>query len=842
MIGILALALFQSLEICAADKDDPVRGLIGRITPGHAKEFVVETIVAPAGENVFEVAARDGKIVLRGDCALSQAVAFNWYLKHDALVAVSWYADDPINVPAKLPLPKEMVRKTTKLKDRFFLNYCTFGYSFPFWKWRDWERLVDWMALNGITMPLAQGASEAIWQKVWLSYGLTDQEIRGEFFSGPAHLPWHRMANLDKWDGPLPQSYIDGQLTLTKQIIERERSFGMRPILPAFAGHVPQALKRIRPETKLTQLHWCGVSTFFIAPQDPLFREIEVKFLREQQKELGTDHLYGTDPFNEMKPPSMEPDYLGGVAKTIYGSMAEADPDAVWVQMAWTFMGWPNRSLEGMISAVPNGRMLLLDYFGENTELWKRHKFFGAPFIWNYLGNFGGNTVIHGPINRVNERITTVMNDASLTNFTGIGSTLEGLHNQSMYEFLFDRAWAGPQCDTKAWLRAQAGARTGAADPAVESAFETFWFSAMGGDKGGDHAGDGSGGDIFQMVPRLAPGSTRGYLGDAKTFRPAPIAAAWRQMLDASPESRGHDAYRNDLAEITRIAMTTVGDGLRRSMFDAFNRKDAAAFKKLSTQFLELGRELDDFLGTRQNLCLGNWIAAARAWGKDSAEADYYERNARTIVTTWFGKNNSLNDYAGRDWNGLLAGYYLGRWQVYLDGIARALYAGTKPDFKKLDQLVADFEWQWARSVGGTFKTKPAGDCYETSRALFKKYAGSFPVELGAWSPQNTPADFFQMRWPVPSTELKRDVLRLRFQYESGSHALQIQSVSLMADGKVLAEDRHDGWTGLGTTNNVYELKLPAGAARENVRLVAIARGAGGTDSRGSITILRDQP
>ena len=35
------------------------------------------------------------------------------------------------------------------------LNYCTFGYTMPWWTWQDWERFIDWMALNGITTPLA---------------------------------------------------------------------------------------------------------------------------------------------------------------------------------------------------------------------------------------------------------------------------------------------------------------------------------------------------------------------------------------------------------------------------------------------------------------------------------------------------------------------------------------------------------------------------------------------------------------------------------------------------------------------------------------------------------------
>ena len=78
------------------------------------------------------------------------------------------------------------------------------------WKWSDWEHFIDWMALNGINMPLAITGQEAIWYKVWSKLGLTDEEIRG-YFTGPAHLPWHRMCNLDGWQSPLPKEWLSSQ-------------------------------------------------------------------------------------------------------------------------------------------------------------------------------------------------------------------------------------------------------------------------------------------------------------------------------------------------------------------------------------------------------------------------------------------------------------------------------------------------------------------------------------------------------------------------------------------------------------------------------------------------------
>ena len=84
-------------------------------------------------------------------------------------------------------------------------------------------------------------------------------------------------------------------------------------------------------------------ASWFLSPTDPKFKEIQVKFLKEQRKEYGTSHYYGTDPFNEIQPPSgnrpISPKRHGD-----HEGMTAADPQAVWLQMAWTFHNDPQHS------------------------------------------------------------------------------------------------------------------------------------------------------------------------------------------------------------------------------------------------------------------------------------------------------------------------------------------------------------------------------------------------------------------------------------------------------------------------------------------------------------------
>ena len=93
-------------------------------------------------------------------------------------------------------------------------------------------------------MPLAMTGQETIWVKVWKKIGLDENDIKN-YFTGPAHLAWHRMSNIDAFQGPLPDTWLRDQELLQKKILARERELTMKPILPGFAGHVPGKLREL---------------------------------------------------------------------------------------------------------------------------------------------------------------------------------------------------------------------------------------------------------------------------------------------------------------------------------------------------------------------------------------------------------------------------------------------------------------------------------------------------------------------------------------------------------------------------------------------------------------------
>src|SRR5699024_5627604 len=94
------------------------------------------------------------------------------------------------------------------------------------------------------------------------------------------------MGCTNSFGGPLPEGWFDQRLDLARQILTRQRELGMRAVLPAFGGHVPDALAG--PDTDRTT--WQGFSTALLGPHEPRFAQIAESVARIQTELLGTDH------------------------------------------------------------------------------------------------------------------------------------------------------------------------------------------------------------------------------------------------------------------------------------------------------------------------------------------------------------------------------------------------------------------------------------------------------------------------------------------------------------------------------------------------------------------------
>ncbi|WP_349825300.1 alpha-N-acetylglucosaminidase, partial [Bacteroides ovatus] len=589
MKKIFSVLLFL-VVICQIRAEDTnittMRKMTQRLFPQQASFFDFR-LLNDTSTDSFTIKSEGNKIIISGNNANSMAVGLNHYLKNYCLTTISWYKDDPIELPKTLPnIPAEVTIKAN-VPTRFFLNYCTFGYSMTWWKWSDWEHFIDWMALNGINMPLAITGQEAIWYKVWSKLGLTDEEIRG-YFTGPAHLPWHRMCNLDGWQSPLPKEWLSSQAELQEQIVAREREFNMQPVLPAFAGHVPAALKRVYPNIKTSRVsEWGGFADqyrcTFLNPMDSLYAIIQKEYLTEQTRLYGTNHIYGIDPFNEIDPPSWDTDSLGMMAKHIYESVAAVDPKAIWLQMTWLFYAdikhWTTPRIKSYLRSVPQDKLILLDYFCEYTEIWKQtDSYFGQPYLWCYLGNFGGNSFLSGPVKLVSERLADALKNGG-SNLKGVGSTLEGIDlNQFMYEFVLDKAWNSGQTD-KEWFLKLADRRTGKVSPEARKAWEIL------ADKVYIQPAQVGQGTLTNARPCLK-GNGHWTTKPTIEYQPKDLVEAWRLLLLVKDCQR--DSYEFDLVNIGRQVLGNYFNVVRDEFTLAYEAGDIMMMKNRGDKMREI--------------------------------------------------------------------------------------------------------------------------------------------------------------------------------------------------------------------------------------------------------------
>ena len=293
----LCVALFSKLY---AQDAKPVKDWLNRLSIDKNNIVITKNINQ---DDVFKTWAKDGVLHIEGGSTSALCFGIGQALKSHGFFHMSWEGNRQVN---DIVWPdQEMKTGQSQFKYRSYLNACTFGYSTPWWDWDRWEKEIDWMALRGINMPTAMMGQEYIWKQIWNELGISDQKLQ-DYFPGPAFLPWHRMGNLNGHNGPLPYSFMEREMNLQKRVLARMRELELKPVVPAFSGYVPKALKEIYPKAKIHEMKpWSGLNshTYFLDPKDPLFKIISGLFIKKYTEVYGKCDYFLADAFNEMDPP-----------------------------------------------------------------------------------------------------------------------------------------------------------------------------------------------------------------------------------------------------------------------------------------------------------------------------------------------------------------------------------------------------------------------------------------------------------------------------------------------------------------------------------------------------------
>ncbi|TCD70100.1 hypothetical protein EIP91_004829 [Steccherinum ochraceum] len=706
MRGLLVLLTAVSAVLAAKPSPlDGVTALVKRRIPKHANNFTFQLVEGtPDSFTVSDSKGQKGGITVQCTTVSACSRGLYTYLTEFGGVDIWWTGSRLDQLPTRLPSVGSPVNGSSIVPWRYHFNTVTFSYTTAFWGFDKWELLLDWLALRGVNLPLAWVGNEYILIQVFKEVGLSDAEINS-FLSGPAFQSWNRFGNIQgSWGGALPMQWVEDQFDLQKQLVQRMVELGMTPVLPSFTGFVPATLQNHFPNASIAiGSSWSGFPTSltndsFLSPSDPLFSQLQASFISKQMKAYGNvSHIYTLDQYNENNPASGDLDYLRNVTAGTFESLRAADPQAVWLMQGWLFFSsesfWTNERVEAYLGGVPNPQdMIVLDLYSEAQPQWNRtNNYFGKQWVWCELHGYGGNMGFEGNLEELTQAPLAALNSPNST-MTGMGLTMEGQEgNELVYDILLDQAWSSTPLNTTSYVEKWV-ARRYIADPLPAAATHAWSTLATTVYANQDPNSQASIKSILELAPATSGLVNR--TGHHPTLVPydtdtsvLPALQLLLQASNASQSLRSSPEFQNDLVDVARQLLANRFIDAYQGLIAVWNSSITSdhAVRIAGQPLLNILSDMDALLATNENFLLSTWIQDARQWATvgpgrlartNQTYAAYLEYNARNQLTLW-GPDGEINDYASKQWAGLVGQYYKQRWATWIDYLASVKQTGS---------------------------------------------------------------------------------------------------------------------------------------------------------------------
>ncbi|MFF1447044.1 alpha-N-acetylglucosaminidase [Streptomyces sp. NPDC058274] len=688
----------------------PARSALNRLLPGHADQFRLSLLRPSGGRDRFRVTGTTGHIQVTGTTPGVLLTGVHFYLKYVCGAHLAWNGSQ-LNLPRRLPAPARPLARDTALPHRFALNDTNDGYTAPYADWAYWEHQIDLLAVHGCNEVMVIAGTEAVYHRVLKDFGYSDAEARA-WLPAPSHQPWWLLQNLSGYGGPLSPELIARRAALGRRICDRLRELGMAPVLPGYYGHVPKGfVERNGGDAHVVpQGVWHGFERpDWLDPRTDAFAAVAGSFYRHQRDVFGKAAHFKMDLLHEGGTAGDVP--VPAAARGVETALRTAHPGATWV-----ILGWEANPLPALLDAVDKKKMLIVDGVSDRyTSVTDRERDWGGtPYAFGTIPNFGGRTTIGARAHLWNEKFFA-WRDKTGSALAGTAFLPEATdRDPAAFELFSELAWSPARIDRAAWFSSYADFRYGRRDSHARAAWRALHDTAYqqrAVERSDPHD------SLFCARPDLAANRAAEYAPRALTYDPGRFDAAFAGLLGVSGSLRGSAAYRYDLVDVARQALAHRSRQYLPQLKAAYDRKDLGTFKVLAALWLRLMGLSDDITGTHPAFLLGPWINDARLLATNDDERAEFERTAKVLITVWGGRATSdagdLHEYGNREWNGLLADFYLPRWRKWLDALQDALATGTPP--AAVDWFAFEEPWTLERK---DYPLRPVGDSYRTAARI----------------------------------------------------------------------------------------------------------------------------
>ena len=708
-------------------KEDTEKELFGLVERTVGKEFCDKFAfsIKDSDEEFFTLSdTEDGKILISANSGSSAAAGLNYYYKNYCSVHIS-----QVGCSRKLPSPLAKIGETKKLttpfKVRYANNYCSLSYTMAFYGEEEWQKELDYYALQGVNVFLDITAIEEVWRRFLLKLGYPLEKAIA-FLPGPAYYAWFCMANLYSTGAPLPLGYFKKRTDLARKNHLFMRRMGMKPVFQGYNGMVPTDIKKYAPDASIIpQGLWNGAERPAMLKTDTNAYLRLADLFYESQREVYGDisEYFATDPFHE-----------GGrsgrlnikrVGKYLLDAILKNRSDAVWIIKSWG----ENPSKE-LLQGVEDRKehTLILDLYAEKRPRWENFlgsEFLGSPWVYCMLNNFGGRMGLHGHLATIASEISRASKKAK--HMRGIGITPEATHsNPIIFDLFFETAWTqGEQVEPielENWLKKYAERRYGCCSENMFKAMKML-NDTVYNPKLNEH-GEGAPESIINARPSLKGGSSSTWGNNLVAYDKREFEKAVMLFLKEEENCKNSEGYVFDAVDLLKQVLSNTAQEYQKNMKKAYKERDLIAFMKWSDKFLNLGLFTDEVLSANGEFMLGNWLKKAEKLASpfDDFTKKMFLFNARAQITTWGGsrqiaEDGALRDYSNKQWSGLTKDFYVDRWNSWVKVMKQKLSGqkASEPDWFK-----NDIRWVWKENSYSDTPSKI--DLQKAAEKVFSSY------------------------------------------------------------------------------------------------------------------------
>ncbi|MFQ8601055.1 MAG: alpha-N-acetylglucosaminidase TIM-barrel domain-containing protein, partial [Oscillospiraceae bacterium] len=698
---------------------EEVYGVISRTIGSEYLDWFTFAIEpnAESDNDYFAISdAADGKIHIVGNEGVSLTMGLNHYLKYYCKVAIQQETMQ-VRMPAEIVPVGNPIRKESPYKIRYAYNYCTLSYTMPFWGVDEWQRELDWLALNGVNVVLDLTGQEEVWRRFLGELGYTTDEAK-DWLAGPVYYAWQFMGNMENFGGPVPDEWIADRVELARGNHRKMAALGMQPVMQGYAGMVPTNFSEKAASEGveiMQQGSWERLARPSMLRTDSETYDKYAALFYQAQREVYGDisDYYAVDPFHEggIRPADLSDSII---SREVLDSMLKEDPDAVWMIQAW-HDNPTDAQLEGL-GKYREDHAIILDLTATDQRMrWKpTNEFKGTSWIYCVLDNYGGNPSLHGELTALSEEIPEALAEAK--HMKGIGITSEALeHDPVYYELLYEMGWETAPIDLNQWLYDYAERRYGAESEAAENAWkllsETAYYNTHA-----SHHGDA------QTIVVYEPGSCYNGKRYEPLYAPQKLERALRSLLEDYNALSASESYLYDVVDLTRQQISNYQQIIYDEMTDAYDAGNLAGFRQARDRFMESIDVMERILQAVPTRTMDRWVGMAQkaSEGYDDFSKRMFEIDSKALLTTWAGHENSwsLGDYAARQFSGLLGGYYAQRWAVWTDMLENSLINGT-PYEEISEETYFNIAWDYILgNQGYALENQGVEDPISTIKAL----------------------------------------------------------------------------------------------------------------------------